>query len=103
MSNPYDALGTTAFWRTAVAEKGPLGLEHLWAPKFQVRPEHKIVTAGSCFAQHIGKALAERGYSWLDAEPAPPWVVGGGRRHSTTGFLAVAQGISTRLGCCCNG
>lgn len=92
MSNPYDALGTSAFWRTAVAEKGPLGLEHLWTPKFHVRPEHKIVTAGSCFAQHIGQALVERGYSWLDAEPAPPWVVGEDAKALNYGVFSCRTG-----------
>lgn len=76
MSNPYEALESSSFWRTAVAEKGALGLEHLWQPKFHIRPEHKIVTAGSCFAQHIGRSLTQRGYSWHDAEPAPPWLRG---------------------------
>lgn len=74
MSNPYKSLPPQAFWRTAVAETGALGLEGLWQPKFPIRPEHKIVTAGSCFAQHIGQALAARGYHWFDAEPAPPWL-----------------------------
>lgn len=74
MSNPYTSLPPKAFWRKAVAEKGALGLEQLWQPKFQIRPDHKIVTAGSCFAQHIGQALTARGYDWFDAEPAPPWL-----------------------------
>ncbi len=76
MSNPYKSLDSHAFWRPAVAEVGPHGLSKLWSPKFEIKPEDKIVTAGSCFAQHIGRALAERGYSWFDAEPAPPWLRG---------------------------
>ena len=74
MTHPYDDLGPAAFWKTAVAEPGAFGLSGLWQPKFPVRPKHKIVTAGSCFAQHIGRALAERGYGWIDCEPAPPYM-----------------------------
>lgn len=71
MSNPYKELSAHAFWRTAVAERGAFGLENLWQPKYQIVKSDKIVTAGSCFAQHIGRALKARGYHWFDAEPAP--------------------------------
>ncbi len=74
MSHPYDSLSKEAYWRTGVAEVGPHGLRGLWTPKFQVLQEHRIVTAGSCFAQHIGKALLYRGYGWADFEPAPPFL-----------------------------
>ena len=74
MTHPYSDLGPKAFWKTAVAEEGPFGLSGLWSPKFPIRPKHKIVTAGSCFAQHIGRALADRGYGWIDCEPAPPYM-----------------------------
>lgn len=71
MTNPYTELPATAFWRTAVAEQEPMAIGGLWTPKYPIRPHHGIVTAGSCFAQHIGQALAARGYRWLDCEPAP--------------------------------
>lgn len=74
MSNPYSSLGPEAYWRSAVAEAGPHGLSGLWSPKFRIRPRDRIVTAGSCFAQHIGRALGARGYQWYDAEPAPPFL-----------------------------
>jgi hypothetical protein len=35
-------------------------------------PADRIATAGSCFAQHIGQALARRGAHFLDCEPPPP-------------------------------
>lgn len=72
MSTPYSDLPPNAFWRPAVAEAGPHRLAGLWNPKFPIRPEDTIVTAGSCFAQHIGRALAAEGYGWTDFEPAPP-------------------------------
>ncbi len=71
MQNPYQGFAPRAFWRKAVGELSPFAIGGLWQPKFPVRPQHRIVTAGSCFAQHIGKALKARGYRWLDAEPAP--------------------------------
>ena len=70
--HPYSDLGPDAFWKTAVAEPGAYGLTGLWNPKFAIRPKHRIVTAGSCFAQHIGRALRDRGYGWTDFEPPLP-------------------------------
>ena len=71
MKNPYQGFAARAFWRKSVGEVSPFAIHGLWQPKYQVRPEHRIVTAGSCFAQHIGRALAARNYQWFDAEPAP--------------------------------
>jgi GSCFA family protein len=69
--HPYSDLPQTAFWKTAVAAANPLQIAGLWQPKYPITPKHKVVTAGSCFAQHFGRALAGRNYNWLDAEPAP--------------------------------
>ncbi|WLH38037.1 GSCFA domain-containing protein [Pseudomonas sp. FP2196] len=69
--NPYQYLPSRAFWRTAIADKPALDIDQLWTPEFEIGNKDAIVTAGSCFAQHIGRALVERGMYWLDAEPAP--------------------------------
>jgi len=71
MTHPYEHLPPSAFWRTGVAEQSPLAIRDVWMPKYEIRPDEAVVTAGSCFAQHIGRALAARGYNWFDAEPAP--------------------------------
>jgi hypothetical protein len=71
MKNPYRELPERAFWRPAIAEKHPLDISSLWTPKHELSPTDAVATAGSCFAQHIGRALVRRGYNWFDAEPAP--------------------------------
>lgn len=71
VSNPYEDLPDTAFWRSAVANQPPLSVEGLYAPRFRIEPTAKIFTAGSCFAQHVGRALRANGFTVLDAEPAP--------------------------------
>jgi hypothetical protein len=68
---PYDNLDQMAFWAPAVAQRHMLDISGLWQPKFAVAPEDRVVTYGSCFAQHFGRALAARGWSWHDAEPQP--------------------------------
>lgn len=71
MTNPYEANPPRSFWRPAVASRSFFDLEDLWQPKFSIQSSDRIVTFGSCFAQHIGRALVQRGFSWFSAEPAP--------------------------------
>ncbi|MGO1118615.1 GSCFA domain-containing protein [Rhodovibrionaceae bacterium A322] len=69
--NPYHLLPPKAFWRTAVAEAKDPVPEGLFTPKWPIAKDQKIATAGSCFAQHIGKYLFYQGFTVLDKEPAP--------------------------------
>ena len=71
MTSPYDDMPPSAFWRTAVGERSPLDFEGLYQPRFQVTRRHRVFTAGSCFAQHVGRALRANGFSVIDAEPVP--------------------------------
>lgn len=67
--NPYQNLDADKFWRTGVADKGLMDLyENIWRPKFEITQHASIVTAGSCFAQHVGKWLARNGYQWVQSE-----------------------------------
>lgn len=69
--NPYEQLGREAFWKTAVADRSMFDVSGLWQPKFRISPRDRVVTFGSCFAQHIGKALANRGFNWHITEKPP--------------------------------
>ncbi len=69
--NPYKSLPDKSFWKLAIANKSMFDIEGLWDPKFQIKPKHNVVTFGSCFAQHIGKALKSRNFKWLVTETAP--------------------------------
>lgn len=69
--NPYQQLNEDAFWATAVARRDMLDISHLWEPKFRITPKTRIATFGSCFAQHISKALRRHEFRWLNSEPAP--------------------------------
>ena len=69
---PYSDLPDSAFWRNAVASKeSHLDIAGLWTPKFQIKPNDKVTTYGSCFAQHFGRSLRARGYSWFTPEMPP--------------------------------
>jgi hypothetical protein len=69
--NPYQDLPPEGYWRTGVqipAHEGH-GFPNLWRSKFPIDSSTKIITVGSCFAQHISKWIKGNGFSWVDSEP----------------------------------
>ena len=71
MSSPYSDLPKRAYWRSGVAERAPLDPGDLYQPRFEVGMSTRVATAGSCFAQHVGRALRGAGLDVIDAEPLP--------------------------------
>ncbi|WP_392336648.1 GSCFA domain-containing protein [Loktanella salsilacus] len=69
--NPYKSQPQKAFWKTAVAARHMADMQDLWTP-LPLQKADRVATAGSCFAQHIGRNLALRGANYMDMEPAPP-------------------------------
>ena len=59
--SPYADLPASAFWKTAVASCNALQINGLWNPKFSITQSDRVITAGSCFAQHFSRALVARG------------------------------------------
>jgi len=70
-TNPYSNLPPSAFWRSGVADPGLFGLRDLWASPWMLPSDARFSTYGSCFAQHISRALVARRMNWLNGEPAP--------------------------------
>lgn len=68
--HPYRSQPETAFWKKTVSGKAPTEIGGWYTKKFDIGSA-KVATAGSCFAQHIGRQLRERGFNYIDAEPAP--------------------------------
>tara|TARA_R110002167_G_scaffold95571_2_gene254313 strand:- start:4296 stop:5372 length:1077 start_codon:yes stop_codon:yes gene_type:complete len=69
--NPYKNLPDKYYWRTAVANKHFFDIDGIWNPKFKIEQKDIIVTFGSCFAQHIGRALEKKEFSWKSFERPP--------------------------------
>ena len=70
-TSPYAGLPKRQFWRTGVREADWSTIDDLYRKKFPIENTTRIMTAGSCFAQHIASHLKENGYLVLDEEPAP--------------------------------
>lgn len=71
--NPYRGLPARSFWRSAVQERHFFDLDELCLP-FRLSKQDRIATAGSCFAQHIGRHLRESGAGYMDMEPRPDFL-----------------------------
>ena len=70
-ANPYQNLPASAFWKLSVGNRQMTEVEEMWTPRFEMSAKNKVVTFGSCFAQHIGRALKNRGFNWLCTEDVP--------------------------------
>lgn len=69
--SPYEGLEPRAFWRSGVASAGSYPPADIYRPKFEIPRDAPIFTAGSCFAQHVGRVLRENGFAVLDGEQVP--------------------------------
>ncbi|NPU67662.1 GSCFA domain-containing protein [Bradyrhizobium sp. 83012] len=74
MNCPYTTLPASSFWRQAVAERSTSELDPHLTARLRFGPDQRIASAGSCFAQHISRALKARGYNYYVTETAPGYL-----------------------------
>lgn len=67
-SNPYSSLPDGHFWRRAISAVEKYAVDPMFEAKFRISPDDKVATAGSCFAQHLSRALQQDGYNYYVAE-----------------------------------
>jgi hypothetical protein len=72
MKHPYEHAAPYRRWRTGVAELSAVKVDPIVSLPFVISRSDRIVTAGSCFAQHIARHLRQRGYRFLETEAAHP-------------------------------
>lgn len=68
--HPYSDFPDFHFWKKSFSGKQPSEVDIAVDMTPFVGGEDKIATAGSCFAQHIAKALSSSGYRYFIAETA---------------------------------
>lgn len=71
-SHPYRGLPDHQFWRKQHAIANPAAFDPVVNASFTITPEDAVVTAGSCFAQHVARFLAANGFNFLVTEPVNP-------------------------------
>lgn len=68
--HPYSGLPDRQFWRSDPGIADPDAFDPVSDVPFRITPRMRVVTAGSCFAQHVGHRLAAGGFTHYIAEPA---------------------------------
>ena len=91
-TNPYSDLPPQAFWRSGVAEQAGAVPEALYTRKWPIDRTTRIATAGSCFAQHIGRTLRHEGFDVLDVEPPPATLPAARRMDYSYGIYSARYG-----------
>lgn len=72
MSHPYQDIPDAQRWSRAMAGRANEGIDPVSPPPFKIGAGSRVVTAGSCFAQHVARHLREQGHACFETEPAHP-------------------------------
>jgi len=72
MNHPYLGIDDRQRWSRAMAGRASTDIDPVSLPPFRIEPGTRVVTAGSCFAQHVARHLREHGQACFDTEPAHP-------------------------------
>lgn len=67
--NPYSDLPKSAYWRRSISEVPPAEVDPMTSARYRITATDKVVTAGSCFAQHIGRRLEAERFLHFVTEP----------------------------------
>jgi hypothetical protein len=90
--HPYASLDDKFFWAKAVGQRNMFEIDGLWDPKFRITKAQRIVTFGSCFAQHMGRELQQRGFNWTITEKAPTGLSAENARRFNYGVFSARTG-----------
>lgn len=72
MKSPYHVLPVYTRWNKVVAGVAIESMDPVAHFPWQVTPEQKVATAGSCFAQHIARHLRRAGFNYYVVEDGHP-------------------------------
>lgn len=71
-NHPYLGLPDRQFWKKEPGIVTPAKFDPVGPVPFTLTKSDGVVTAGSCFAQHVARRLTRSGFSHLVTEPAHP-------------------------------
>lgn len=90
--HPYKSAPAHTKWRRSVAEPMMSDVDPVVNLDVKIRPETKVATAGSCFAQHIARYLKESGFNYYVAEPGHPVLPENVRAANNYGLFSARYG-----------
>ena len=74
MTHPYKNLHADQYWSSGMAEQAPGLICPTRPSSHKIKATDRVATLGSCFAQHIGRALQAGGFNFYQTETAPAWM-----------------------------
>lgn len=74
VSHPYKKMSDYAFWMRSIANKSMDEVDPVVRFPLKINKKDRIVTAGSCFAQHISKMLKENQFNFYVTEKCHPLI-----------------------------
>ncbi|KPF63743.1 GSCFA domain-containing protein [Porphyrobacter sp. AAP60] len=97
--HPYVGQPDYQFWRKDPGLKEPSLFDPVGKPAFSIDPQDKVVTAGSCFAQHVARYLAQSGFNFLVTEQPHPLLHGQVAQKLNYGLFSARYGnvYTTRM------
>lgn len=92
MTHPYRGLPPDQYWSSGMAEQAPGLLCPIRAVTHKLNPGDRVATLGSCFAQHIGRALQSAGFNFYQTETAPAWMAADYAKSMNYGVYSARYG-----------
>jgi len=90
--HPYVGLQDYRFWGNDADSTAPGAFDPVTAVSFTIGRKDPVVTAGSCFAQHVSRSLKEAGFTFLVTEQAHPMIPDGIARNFGYGVFTARYG-----------
>ncbi|APE43437.1 hypothetical protein BOO69_08410 [Sulfitobacter alexandrii] len=90
--HPYIGLDDRQFWKRAPAGPSGQDLDPVSDVPFVLKSQDKIVTAGSCFAQHVARYLTEQGFNHYVSEAAYPFIEDAVAKRHNYGLFSARYG-----------
>jgi hypothetical protein len=91
MSNPYKNLEDFRFWSRAMTWPPPGRIDPV-TRSAEIRPDARVSTMGSCFAQHLAKHIKASGLNYYITENAPPGMTEVQAQNSNFGVFSARYG-----------
>ncbi|WP_370206903.1 GSCFA domain-containing protein [Pararhodobacter marinus] len=90
--HPYKSLPDKAFWRRSVARPAFSAVDPVGEFSLKIEKDTKVATAGSCFAQHVARHLAQSGFNYFVVEEGHPILRGPVRAAHNYGTFSARYG-----------
>lgn len=90
--HPYTGKPDYQFWKKAGGLDTPSSLDPVTAVSFKIGKSDRVLTAGSCFAQHVARRLSENGFNYFVSERAHPLIPEASAKANNYGVFSARYG-----------